>query len=372
MNSPLKLLKNTLNGYQWDQFNEIALLGKGGFGRVMSASYKNDKESSFAIKYFTIYQQVENHPPADDQISIEDAENEIICLESLSKLPYRPNTLPIFYGFVCLVNNIQTEFRLYFKNEGYLIKTYFKKKIPEWKILKFIIDQLMRTFAFLQSHGFTHRDLKPGNILIKDEETDKMPKITVIDFGIAKKIKDSLTTKPILTNMGGTASFLSPERINISEDTEQKLNPYKSDTFSLGLVILNLIIGKVFKSKINEEKIDESLKELLDYLLSVPLDEEEKKWYYKRIFKKMLIYDSSKRPDFIELYYSLCNKNRKNVANHLLFDFLTTENLLEKYMVETKDIMEELFSNVKKPKNKIEEKKESSKKENKLEKKNMK
>lgn len=111
-----------------------------------------------------------------------------------------------------MADNIQTEYRLYFKNEGYSIKKFFNAKVPEWKILKHIIDQLLMTFAVLQSHGFAHRDLKPRNILISHEESDEFPKITVIDFGIVKKIEENLTTsKPYLINMGGTPFFMSPK-----------------------------------------------------------------------------------------------------------------------------------------------------------------
>lgn len=122
------------------------------------------------------------------------------------------------------------------------------------------------------------------------------------------------------------------------------MNPFKSDSFILGLVFLDLIIGKAFKNKITgEKKLVASLDQLFEYLLKTPFDEDEKRWYYKHIFKKMLTYDSSKRPDFIELYYSITNKNRRNVSNHILFDFLTTQNLLDKYMIGTKSVLDELF-----------------------------
>ena len=95
----------------------------------------------------------------------------------------------------------------------------------------------------------------------------------------------------------------------------------------------------------------------MEYLISVPSEEEEKRWYYKHIFKKMLVYDCSKRSDFIELYYSVSNKNRKNVSNHILFDFLISQNLLEKYMFQTKGVIEEVFSTLKNPDNNEEKKK---------------
>lgn len=327
MNSYNEIIKNTLfpsSGYNWNRFTETGLLGKGGFGRVMSAVYKNDNKSSFAIKYFTIYKQSNKSRSDEEQITIEDVENEIECLEILLKLPVLPNTLPIYYGYICLADPIQTEFRLYFKNEGYPIKQYFQKDSPKWKTLKHITDQLIMTFAFLQSNGLAHRDLKPANILIKDE-SDELPLITVIDFGIATKIQDSLTTKPILKNMGGTEIFMSPERRNNSEENEQKLNPYKSDTFSLGLVLLNLILGEVFKVNLMEKSVKTTLRKLLERLLNQhsnnALEAEEIKWYYKNIFKKMLIFEFSDRPDFIELYYIICIRNRKNAAIHILCDF---------------------------------------------------
>ena len=331
------------SGYKWDQFEETGQLGEGGFGRVMSAIYMKSKVLSFAIKHFTLYKKSDkdSDPSLNEDPTVEDVKNEIDCLESLYKLSNLPNTLPSYYGHICLTHKIKTEFQLYFNDSGYPIIKYFKINDHEWKIVKHVIDQLIMTFAFLQSNGLAHQDLKPGNILI--QETQELPKITVIDFGIATIIQESLTTRPILRNMGGTDNFLSPERRENVQENEQKLNPFKSDTFSLGLVLLYLIIKRVFKLnvKLTENKLNDSLEILLDHTLDRnkddPSKEQEIRWYHGNILKKMLIYEASERPDFIELYYCLCNKNRKSTINHLLDDFQISKSVLKSKIINNEE-----------------------------------
>lgn len=334
MSQIYKVTKNTLlknSGYEFDLFYDTGLLGSGAYGRVMSSKYKNDKKSSFAIKYFTIFKNSDQSFSSSQQLSLDNATNEVEFLESLLKMSSVPSTLPQYYGHVRLATSTQIEFRLYLKNEGVPIKKNFENDYPKWRVIKHIIDQLIMTFAFLQSHNYIHRDLKPDNILISNNIDKRMPKITIIDFGLGRCIMDSQTTRPILTNMGGTLYYLSPERRETNDEDDQKLNHYKSDSFSLGLVFLDLLIGKLFKKSDEFDYLEEFLGKLKNFLIKKASSskEEEVAWYCENIFNKMLERKSSKRSDFIDLYYSICNKTRKHVTDHLLFDFKVNSNTSE-------------------------------------------
>jgi eukaryotic-like serine/threonine-protein kinase len=85
--------------------------------------------------------------------------------------------------------------------------------------------------------GMTHRDLKPGNVMIGDDGRVKM-----LDFGLAKlkesnaSLAASLPTQE-LTGEGrivGTVAYMSPEQ------AEGKLVDPRSDVFSLGVVIFEM------------------------------------------------------------------------------------------------------------------------------------
>lgn len=83
------------------------------------------------------------------------------------------------------------------------------------------------------AHGFVHRDVKPGNILVTQDG-----RVLLTDFGIAKGIDgaDDLTSDNV---MMGTAKYLSPEQVR-----GRKLDG-RADLYSLGLVMYECLAGRV-------------------------------------------------------------------------------------------------------------------------------
>src|SRR5262249_8731575 len=88
--------------------------------------------------------------------------------------------------------------------------------------------------------GIIHRDIKPSNILVKQQESQAIPK--VIDFGLAKALSGQLTDATLMTNLGtvlGAVAYMSPEQADLGRrdiDT-------RSDVYSLGAVLYELLTG---------------------------------------------------------------------------------------------------------------------------------
>jgi serine/threonine protein kinase len=90
-----------------------------------------------------------------------------------------------------------------------------------------ILTQLCRALAYAHSRGIVHRDVKPGNILVKDDGTVK-----VVDFGIVHLAATGMTLEGAVL---GTFSYMSPEQVR-GETVDTR-----SDIFSVGLVMYELL-----------------------------------------------------------------------------------------------------------------------------------
>jgi len=88
--------------------------------------------------------------------------------------------------------------------------------------------------------GVVHRDLKPGNILVKDSE--RCPKI--LDFGVARATDSDLQATTIHTGAGqliGTLQYMSPEQV---EGRAQSVDT-RSDVYALGVILYEMLAGKL-------------------------------------------------------------------------------------------------------------------------------
>ncbi len=114
-----------------------------------------------------------------------------------------------------------------------------------------ICGDAARGLAAVHAHGFVHRDLKPENIMVRTEDQV----VKVLDFGIAKDLHASLE----LTRLGsylGTPAYSAPEQIR-----GEKVDG-RADIFSLGVILYELLTGKVaFEGRHRTEILEATLKE---------------------------------------------------------------------------------------------------------------
>ncbi len=96
-----------------------------------------------------------------------------------------------------------------------------------------------------------HRDIKPGNIMVRVEERggDRRLRVLLMDFGIAKILSDE-DTGHTLTDVIGTVRYASPEQIKRGKDIDPR-----ADIYSLGMVLYELYCGHHMFADLSEHMV---------------------------------------------------------------------------------------------------------------------
>ncbi|MBI4243975.1 MAG: serine/threonine protein kinase, partial [Planctomycetes bacterium] len=195
------------------QFGKYILaetLGEGGAGSVYRA-YDTKLRTYVALKIL-------NSVDADSlQRFIREAE----LIASLK----HPNIVPIYE-----INDIAGKYYISMQYIAGFTLGKLPDKLSEKGFITIFI-KICETVHSIHQHNIVHRDIKPENIVV-----DKSGWPYVFDFGIAKKLGNSLTVNN--SNIIGTPNYMSPEQINGKEID------CRADIYSLGATMYSCFSGK--------------------------------------------------------------------------------------------------------------------------------
>ncbi|XP_022749832.1 casein kinase 1-like protein 3 isoform X2 [Durio zibethinus] len=136
------------------------------------------------------------------------------------------------------------------------------------KTVLMLAGQMITRIEYVQSKGFLHRDIKPDNFLMGLGR--KANQVYIIDFGLAKRYRDSTTNRHIPyrenKNLTGTARYASS---NTHLGIEQSR---RDDLESLGYVLLYFLRGSLpwqgLKAATKKQKYDQ----ICEKKLSTPIE----------------------------------------------------------------------------------------------------
>jgi serine/threonine protein kinase len=96
-------------------------------------------------------------------------------------------------------------------------------------------NQLFSTIKILANKNLVHRDLKPDNILYREDHKT----IVVTDFGIVRDLSAESLTESWFSNGPGTPGFAAPEQLR----NEKHFIDWRTDQFSCGILLAISGIG---------------------------------------------------------------------------------------------------------------------------------
>ncbi|RWW00018.1 hypothetical protein GW17_00037045 [Ensete ventricosum] len=207
-------------------FSEEKKLGEGGFGAVYKGQLPDGRE--IAVKKLL-----------NTGRGLGELQNELLLV---AKLQHR--NLVRLLG-VCLEEEKMIVYE-YVPNRS-LDKVLFDPKGSEllgWGTRYRIIRGIARGLLYLHEESqlkIIHRDLKASNILL---DAGMNPKIS--DFGIAK-LFDADQTQDITKRVVGTFGYMAPEYVKHGKFS------VKSDVFSFGILVLEILTGRKNSKSYNSE-----------------------------------------------------------------------------------------------------------------------
>jgi len=199
------------------RYQIIEELGKGGMGKVYKV-FDQEVQAKMALKLI-------KPAVSADKNTIDRFRNELKIARDIS------------HKNICRMYDLGREAGNYFITMEYVSGEDLKSFIRRSRQLVvgtaiFIAKQVCEGLAEAHRLGVVHRDLKPGNIMIDKEGNAK-----IMDFGIARSISvKGITGAGVMI---GTPEYMSPEQV------EGKEVDQRSDIYSLGIILYEMLTGQV-------------------------------------------------------------------------------------------------------------------------------
>ena len=202
------------------------ILGKGGYGIVYQATLDGDEVAAKELQ-FEFAMKVDVSKFIEECLLLNEVSSKpchIVHFHGVYKSP--PSALGQAPRLFIIMERMESS--LYeFESYGQVSRD----SVVE--ILRNVADGLQT----LHSSNLIHRDLTPGNVLLKTDPRTRRIEAKISDLGVARRL---LGNESKLTACPGTYSFMPPEAFHCPTVYNEKL-----DIYSFGLLMVYLLCGKL-------------------------------------------------------------------------------------------------------------------------------
>jgi len=245
-----------------DDFNFLAVLGKGNFGKVMLAEEKKTN-GLYAIKVLKKEFIIDN-----DEVESTRSEKRVFLAAARERHPF----------LLGLHSCFQTETRVYFVMEyvsGGDLMLHIQRKQFSLRQAKFYASEVLLALEYFHANGIIYRDLKLDNILLTLDGH-----IKVADYGLCK---EEMWYGQTTSTFCGTPEFMAPEIL-----LEQRYGR-AVDWWAFGVLTYEMLLGQSpFRGDDEDEIFDAILEDEPLYPITMPRDAVS-------ILQKLLTRDPSRR-----------------------------------------------------------------------------
>ncbi|QDV07308.1 Serine/threonine-protein kinase PknB [Planctomycetes bacterium Poly30] len=256
MDTPaLLLLREELQAAVGAEYTVAECLGRGGMGAVFRANQET-LDRNVAIKVMLPSESI----PREDWI--ERFQREAKALAGLS----HPGIVRVYsYG--------QTERLAWIVMES-VDGTSLRQLMRQGQLTPAealgLVPQICRAIQFAHDHGVVHRDIKPENVLV-----DSKGQVMLVDFGLALlKQGENGSRMTVTAEVLGTLRYMAPEQLDTPKNVD-----HRADIFSLGVVIYEMLTGKVPQGVIEPPSRRVKLDVRLDEVVLRTLEHEPERRY---------------------------------------------------------------------------------------------
>ncbi|KAL3642952.1 Mitogen-activated protein kinase kinase 6 [Castilleja foliolosa] len=226
--------------FSLEDLETIKVIGKGSGGVVQLVRHKW-VGTLFALKVIQMNIQEEIRKQIVQELKINQASqcpNVVVCYHSF----YHNGAISLVFEYM---------------DRGSLVDVIRQEKTILEPYLAVLCKQVLQGLVYLHHERHViHRDIKPSNLLVNHKG-----EVKITDFGVSAMLATSMGQRDTFV---GTYNYMAPERISGSS------YDYKSDIWSLGMVILECAIGRFPYTKSEDQQSGPSFYELLQAIVGSP------------------------------------------------------------------------------------------------------